>query len=899
MAGKLLNIDDFVDYESEYKQHVKNARVGGSQLLGMCPFHEDSSPSFSADLKTGKCFCFVGCIEGNFQTFWSKINGVDGKEAYKQILQKYGKWEEPQEKEEKKKPQKKGLASLTIAEYSQQKKLPVDFLQDRFFMREDTDKDDIAWIKMPYKMENGAFEIYRKRYGNKEMRWSYKAAGKLIPYGLWELDKIREKKSVILCEGESDTQTLWYLGFGALGIPGASTFKEKFAKMLDGLTIYIHIEPDQGGQTFLEKICRSIVGAGIDTEVYEWNCSQYGEKDPSDLYIRMGKEQATQKIKEALAQAKKINLKKVTDLIPVAIEGAPLNLRQPEGWYYSDEGIFKDADKNKPPENISGSPVIITKRLRNITSFEERVELSFKRDSKWVKSIHARSTIFTNRGIVALTDLGCMVTSENARDMVRFLQNLERANADIIPCASATSTFGWQDEGETAFLPGFGRDIVLDIEPSLQMWAKAYCKKGSLEGWKDMVAHHRARYKFRFIVSAAFAAPLSKILSQRTFIVHNWGGSKGGKTATLKAAMSVWGNPERLMVNFNATQVALEKMATFFNDLPMGVDERQLAGDNQNSIEKIVYMIASGTGKARGTKTGGVQATSSWRTVMLSTGEEPLSRETTQTGVSTRVLEIYGGPFVEEKQAAAMHDDVMSNYGWAGMAYMKELVSTDKETVVKLYKEIRKEIEEFAEDASGSHIASIAAVTLADMFASYWVFEGQSGTDIPDGIWQQSMDMAKRVIEEQRASGLGDVNENATQYMVDWILSNKDSFQIVSVKPQNDIAGVGKIKPPTSGQCFGILEGGKAYVFPSILNNVLTKAGYSSRKTIKYLADIGAIEASVNAKGIKEYAIRKRFGGKTCRFTAIDMNRFAPEPEELKDGFMRVPAAVQEELPFA
>ena len=118
------------------------------------------------------------------------------------------------------------------------------------------------------------------------------------------------------------------------------------------------------------------------------------------------------------------------------------------------------------------------------------------------------------------------------------------------------------------------------------------------------------------------------------------------------------------MVNFNATQVGLERTASFYCDLPLGIDERQLAGNNQNSLEKIVYMIASGTGKIRGAKSGGIQATQTWRTVALATGEEPLSTETSQTGVSTRVLEIYGGPFDDEREASVMHQQSGMNCGW-------------------------------------------------------------------------------------------------------------------------------------------------------------------------------------------------------------------------------------------
>ncbi len=136
--------------------------------------------------------------------------------------------------------------------------------------------------------------------------------------------------------------------------------------------------------------------------------------------------------------------------------------------------------------------------------------------------------------------------------------------------------------------------------------AAAYCQNGTMADWLKMIKPHRSRDKFRFILAASFTAPLLRIIKQRIFFVYNWGGSKGGKTAALKAALSVWGDPERLMVNFNATQVGLERTASFtatFRSELMSDSWR----NNQNSLEKIVYMIASGTGKIRGAKSGGIK----------------------------------------------------------------------------------------------------------------------------------------------------------------------------------------------------------------------------------------------------------------------------------------------------
>ena len=646
---------------------------------------------------------------------------------------------------------------------------------------------------------------------------------------------------------------------------------------LDGLKLYIHVEPDKGGETFLEKVCRILHEEGYNGEVYTWSCKQFGVKDPSELYLKYGEEDATAKIQEAIKGAKKLELDEISDIIPEAVKGAPVNLRQPEGWIYSEKGISHIDEKKAIPTVVCRTPIILTRRLKSMETGEEKIEIAFKRDGQWNKAIFPRSTIFTSRSITVLADLGCTVTSENAKMVVRFLEALEAENIDIITKADSTSTFGWQTKGR--FLPGHGDDIVLDIDPSLRGWAAAYHTTGTLDGWKETMSQHRERDKFRFILAASFAAPLLRILQQRIFFVYNWGGSKGGKTAALKAALSAWGDPERLMVNFNATQVALERMAGFYNDLPLGIDERQLAGQKQESLEKIVYMLASGTGRARGSKGGGLQALNTWRTVALATGEEPLSTETTQTGVSTRVLEIYGGPFPDEKSASLMHQQAGSNCGWAGPEFIKRVMETDERTITDNYDRMVEEVYRVANGTSGSHIAGISAVALADAMIETWIFSGKESESrvsdngkkeliIAPDVWQRSVQMAHSIIKEQLAAGVADVNENATQYIVDWILSNRMQFGEKAI-----------------GTCLGTISSdqNKAYIFPSILNQTLTKAGYSPRKTLKYLADNNIITSTPKPNGGKEYCIRKWFDNRTCRFVEFDLKRFSKPIDALNE----------------
>ena len=879
-----VDIDRLVNYEKEYRNVIKKAIVSDGHLTGLCPFHDDKNNSFSVDLATGKWHCFAEDEGGNYVSFYAKLHGIDTKEAYKKILEEYG------VSREERQEQAKRDKSYTLAQYAFEKRLPEEWLQKECFLSTGKDrKDGTLYMKIPYLDENGKESTYRKRYAHKDFRWKYGSAGKIGLYGEWKLSRIRDAGYAAIVEGESDSQSMWYMGISTLGVPGASMFKPHMAGMLQDLRIYIHQEQDRGGETFMKKMLSGLREGGFLGEVYRWSCGAIkGCKDPSDVYMKFGKEEAAKKILKLIQGAEKIDLDEPEE-IPEAVKGAPVNLRQPEGWIYSDKGISRIDEKEYTPKMVCRTPIILTQRLKSLETGEEKIEIAFKRDGEWHRAIYPRSTIFTARAITVLADLGCTVTSENAKQVVRFLSALEAENIDIIQKADATSTFGWQPGRR--FIPGREQGIVLDIDPSQKGMAAAYCRNGDMEHWIRTMAPHRERDKFRFILAASFAAPLLRILKQRIFFVYNWGGSKGGKTAALKAALSAWGDPDRLMVNFNATQVGLERTASFYCDLPLGIDERQLAGKNQESLEKTIYMIASGTGKIRGSKGGGLQAIHQWRTVALATGEEPLSTETSQTGVSTRVLEIYGGPFDDEKQASLMHQEAPMNCGWAGPEFIEELIGIDEREICDKYEEMSKYVASISQGKSGSHVAGIAAVALADSMIDSWFFSGENRDQeeakcdqseeksdqksqkrnetlqIRNDSWERAKQMAASILQEQMNSDTGDVNENAVQFIVDWVLSNRLYFGEKAI-----------------GTCLGTTSesGNIVYIFPSTLNQALTKAGYSPRKTLKYMAERGLITSVERSdhKG-KTYQVSKRFDNRVCKFVEFFIGKLSEKEDPL------------------
>ena len=78
---------DIVKVVGEY---VKLRKAGAQNFSGLCPFHNEKSPSFSVNATHGYFYCF-GCHEkGDVFTFVMKLDGLSFPEAVRAVAQKAG-----------------------------------------------------------------------------------------------------------------------------------------------------------------------------------------------------------------------------------------------------------------------------------------------------------------------------------------------------------------------------------------------------------------------------------------------------------------------------------------------------------------------------------------------------------------------------------------------------------------------------------------------------------------------------------------------------------------------------------------------------------------------------------------------------------------------------------------
>ena len=77
------------DIESVISPYV-NLRRRGKNLVGLCPFHNEKTPSFTVYPENGSFYCFGCGVGGDVITFVRRMENLDYMEAVKQLADRAG-----------------------------------------------------------------------------------------------------------------------------------------------------------------------------------------------------------------------------------------------------------------------------------------------------------------------------------------------------------------------------------------------------------------------------------------------------------------------------------------------------------------------------------------------------------------------------------------------------------------------------------------------------------------------------------------------------------------------------------------------------------------------------------------------------------------------------------------
>ena len=406
----------------------------------------------------------------------------------------------------------------------------------------------------------------------------------------------------------------------------------------------------------------------------------------------------------------------------------------------------------------------------------------------------------------------------------------------------------------------YGTNIPVVFEPEglgEQRLARALKPKGNIKEWikatRRLIDYPRAMFQ----LYASLTPPLLEIIDAPNFIIDNWGLTSIGKTTVMSIAASVWGLPIKeqggIILPWDATKVAIERLATFFNHLAIFLDDSQTA--NERIVKDILYMIANGGGRSRGAIKGS-QKTSFWRTIAFSTGEQPLNQVTEFEGAKARIISLYGSPFGEKKQSELIHKvkpAINSNYGHAGPRFIEELIfrgyNKSNELLQKEYDYIAAKLAKLGKDNVADRMSRyLAAVQVAAQIAEEIFDFGGDPENIVKHIFRESIGELKEA---------GDYPQRALELIISWVQSNQNSFDKSDF--QADVE---------RGEVFGIIRHGEYIgLFPHKLKELLHRNKFSYSTILKAFKDRKWIQTN---KGKTSYPIG--FRNKMVRMIKLQWN---------------------------
>lgn len=338
----IKKLTDKIDVVELISQRV-DLKKAGTNYKGLCPFHNETTPSFVVSPKKGIFKCF-GCNEaGDALSFHMKINKLSFMDAVKELAEKY-KVDIGLDKFEKKDSNKYfdilKEASNFFKEsiFSEKGKQALGYLKKRGF-----DEQAIFSYSLGYAPFEGllsylkgkSFDIkdiekvglvkqgkdtFKNRvmftifnYSGKPIGFGGRAIGNIQPkyinsqdsivfkkgnnlYGLFNKSEVIEKKYLILVEGYTDVLALRKNSFNnaaaSLGTALTSNQAKLIKKMVDNVVIMY--DSDSAGQLATERAIYVLKKEGLNVKV----CS-LGEKDPDEFLKKNSVEDLKNRIKNS------------------------------------------------------------------------------------------------------------------------------------------------------------------------------------------------------------------------------------------------------------------------------------------------------------------------------------------------------------------------------------------------------------------------------------------------------------------------------------------------------------------------------------------------------------------------------------------------------------------------
>lgn len=336
---------------------VVELKKSGANYKGLCPFHQDTTPSFSVSPSKNICKCFSCGAGGNPVKFYSEYYKISFEEAAEQLAKKYNiplrsyKINDKQEKENDKYYRIINIAHQFFQDkiFENEGRNAMEYLSGRGvnpkFIRENElgyapnswndlydyliakgfEKEDIISLGLAKEGEKGIYDAFRNRimfpiyspqgsiiaFGGRTLETSKEIPkyinspdtpifkkGKNL-YGIKDKGNILRKKNYsLLMEGYMDVLSAHLYGFDVALASLGTAFTLEQGQLLKRYTnnVILSLDMDKAGQTATEKTAFILKNLGFNIRVLKFQ----NAKDPDEFLKKYGKEEFLKAVKNSL-----------------------------------------------------------------------------------------------------------------------------------------------------------------------------------------------------------------------------------------------------------------------------------------------------------------------------------------------------------------------------------------------------------------------------------------------------------------------------------------------------------------------------------------------------------------------------------------------------------------------
>lgn len=448
-----------------------------------------------------------------------------------------------------------------------------------------------------------------------------------------------------------------------------------------------------------------------------------------------------------------------------------------------EEGIFehkkihniKDDELADVFSLVCSEPTFLNNSFVDPHTHLHYLELCYVYRGSIITKTVSKQDVLTVNGIKGLTAHGLNVPESKARILADYYSTCI-SKSTTLDEKKIYSRFGWS-ANNNSFVLGMN-EISLNgvnqtylINDIQQDTIQSFEPVGTPAGWIKVTKGLLQYDNVRFVCYAATTTLILKILGGASFVVELVGDTSKGKTIMAQVAMSIYGNPDKLKMATSATKVFIERMCATCNDLPIFLDETSMM--DQNILKELTYMVANERGKGRGKKGGGVEDIDRWKSILLTTGEIPLSGATSLGGQDVRTVSLYGGIGVHDPDNVEYFKDHMElNCGVIAPLIIQKILE-EKSELQELYNEVRTVLKNYSKEdktgVMGRIVDTYALIALAG-----WIFElvladfGETS--------KNANELVKKMFCNKLKYSDGSISDRAFAIITDWIVENKKNF---------------------------------------------------------------------------------------------------------------------------